>query len=55
MSRTVGLPAAVAVKQILAKRISLTGVQIPIRPEIYKPILQELAKMGIEFIETWHD
>ncbi len=55
MSRTVGLPAAVAVKLILEKRISLSGVHIPVRPEIYKPILQELAKMELKFVETWHD
>ncbi len=52
MSRTVGLPAAIAVRLILEDRISLTGVRIPIDPEIYKPVLEELAEMGIGFEET---
>ncbi|HPN34070.1 MAG TPA: saccharopine dehydrogenase C-terminal domain-containing protein [bacterium] len=52
MSRTVGLPAAVAAKWIWLKRIRLTGVRIPIEPEIYLPILNELHRMGIRIVET---
>lgn len=51
MARTVSLPAAIAVKLILQKRIRLTGVQIPVMPEIYDPVLHELADMGIAFTE----
>jgi saccharopine dehydrogenase (NADP+, L-glutamate forming) len=52
MSKTVGLPMAIACKLILQNKIKAKGVQIPITAEFYKPILAELAKNGIEFIEA---
>jgi saccharopine dehydrogenase (NADP+, L-glutamate forming) len=51
VSRTVALPAAIAVKMILHGEIDLTGVHIPVVPEIYNPILDELEEMGIKFTE----
>jgi len=51
MARTVGLPAAVAVKLILQGEIDLTGVHIPVVPEIYEPVLSELEDLGIKFTE----
>jgi saccharopine dehydrogenase (NADP+, L-glutamate forming) len=51
MSRTVSLPAAVAAKMILHGEINATGVQIPVQPDIYEPILKELEDMGIRFKE----
>jgi len=51
MARTVGLPAAISTKLILEEKIKTTGVHIPILPEIYVPILQELKDLGIEFKE----
>jgi saccharopine dehydrogenase-like NADP-dependent oxidoreductase len=51
VARTVALPAAIAVKMILNKEINITGVQIPVIPEIYNPILDELKEIGIKFIE----
>jgi saccharopine dehydrogenase-like NADP-dependent oxidoreductase len=51
VSRTVGLPAAIAVKMILHSQIGLTGVHVPIVPEIYNPILDELEEIGIKFSE----
>jgi saccharopine dehydrogenase (NADP+, L-glutamate forming) len=52
MSRTVGLPAAIAVRQILHGEISgLTGVHVPVLPEIYEPVLEELAELGIALTE----
>jgi saccharopine dehydrogenase-like NADP-dependent oxidoreductase len=51
VARTVALPAAIAVKMILQKKINLTGVHIPVIPEIYNPILDELEEMGIQFKE----
>ncbi len=47
MARTVSLPAAVGAKLILTGQIRDTGVHIPVKPEIYNPILDELATMGI--------
>ncbi|RLB59152.1 MAG: saccharopine dehydrogenase [Deltaproteobacteria bacterium] len=52
MARTVSLPAAIGVRLLLEGRIPLRGVQIPVRPEIYEPALQELEKLGITFTET---
>jgi hypothetical protein len=52
MARTVGLPAAIAVKLILHGQIDLLGVQVPVVPEIYEPVLAELEALGIRFIET---
>lgn len=51
ISRTVALPAAIAVKMIVQMQIDLTGVHIPILPDIYNPILNELREMGIKFVE----
>ncbi len=51
MSKTVGLPVAIIALQILNNKIKTPGVQLPIRREIYQPVLDELASFGIEFIE----
>jgi saccharopine dehydrogenase (NADP+, L-glutamate forming) len=51
ISRTVSLPAAIAVKLILNNKFELTGVHIPVIPEIYNPILDELETFGIKFVE----
>lgn len=51
MARTVGLPAAVAVKMILDGEIDITGVHIPVIPEIYNPVLDELETLKIRFVE----
>ncbi len=51
MARTVGLPAAISTKLILEGKIDKTGVHIPVGPEIYMPILQELKELDIAFKE----
>lgn len=51
MSNTVGLPAAICAKMILNNTIKLKGVQLPIKKEIYTPILDELEDYGIKFTE----
>ena len=51
MARTVGLPAAIAAGLILKGKITLSGVRIPVAPEIYEPVLTELGTMGIGFEE----
>jgi len=53
MSRTVGLPAAIGVKLILEGKLALTGVHIPVLPEIYEPVLAELEQLGLHFQERW--
>ncbi len=47
VSRTVSLPAAVGTDLILQGKIALTGVHMPNLPEIYDPVLSELAKLNI--------
>ena len=51
VARTVSIPAAIAVKMILESKIKLTGVHIPVLPEIYNPILDELEGISIKFKE----
>lgn len=51
MARTVGLPAAVGARMILEGKIDVRGVRIPVLPEIYGPILDELHRLGISFEE----
>lgn len=51
MSETVGLPVGIAAKMILTGELTLTGVQMPILPEVYNPILDELSSYGIKFDE----
>lgn len=53
IARTVALPAAIAVKLILEKKIKLTGVYRPVVPEIYNPVLNELKILGIEMKEEF--
>jgi len=52
MSRTVGLPAAIAVRMILQGQVGLTGVHRPVMPEIYEPVMAELKELDIGFTET---
>jgi saccharopine dehydrogenase-like NADP-dependent oxidoreductase len=49
MSRTVSLPAAISTRLILDGKISLKGSVLPIYPEIYNPVLQELEEFGIKY------
>jgi saccharopine dehydrogenase (NADP+, L-glutamate forming) len=51
MARTVGLPSAIGARLILSGEIRSPGVQIPVRPEIYEPVLKELRDHGISFQE----
>lgn len=52
MAKTVGLPVAMATLQILNGNIKTPGVQLPIRKEVYLPILKELEEFGVVFKET---
>ena len=52
MNRTVGLPAAVAVRFILEGRFNQPGVIVPVMKEFYEPALEELERLGIQFSET---
>jgi saccharopine dehydrogenase-like NADP-dependent oxidoreductase len=52
MALTVGLPAAIGACLILQGKIQLTGVHIPVLPEIYEPVLLELRQQGV-FMDTY--
>jgi len=52
MAKTVGLPLAVAVDLFLEGKIEIRGLQLPIHPSIYIPILDKLEEEGIIFKET---
>lgn len=51
MAKTVGLPVAMATLLILNGQITTPGVQLPIRKEVYQPILKELEEYGVLFKE----
>ncbi|GAB5527870.1 MAG: saccharopine dehydrogenase C-terminal domain-containing protein [Roseivirga sp.] len=51
MAKTVGLPLGIATRLLLQGKIEARGVQIPITPEFYNPILSELGELGFHFIE----
>lgn len=51
MARLVGLPLAIGVKHILLGNIKSKGVVIPIQPDVYEPVMKELAEYGVGFEE----
>ena len=52
MSKTVGMPIAFAVQRLFNGDFSSRGVQIPVLREFYEPLLNDLKKIGISFVET---
>ncbi|HPZ08086.1 MAG TPA: saccharopine dehydrogenase C-terminal domain-containing protein [Candidatus Eremiobacteraeota bacterium] len=54
MSRTVGLPAAIASRFILEGKFNMSGVVIPVIPEIYEPVLKELEGLNIVCKEKYY-
>lgn len=51
MATTVGLPLGIATKLLIEGRLSVRGVAIPVKRELYEPILHELAGRGIAFTQ----
>jgi len=51
MAKTVGLPLGLAAKLILEGSITARGLQVPLTPDIYVPVLRELESHGIAFSE----
>ena len=51
ISKTVGLPAAIAAKLILLNDMPITGCQIPTHPVVYSKVLKELNDLGLKFNE----
>jgi saccharopine dehydrogenase-like NADP-dependent oxidoreductase len=52
MAKLVGLPLGIFVKLLMQGKISTTGVNIPIMPEVYEPVMKELEEYGVKFVET---
>ena len=53
ISRTVALPAAIGAEMILLGMIKVKGVHIPVIPEIYSPVLDQLESMKIKMTEEY--
>lgn len=51
IAKTVGLPLGILAKLLLTGKVSLTGLHIPVMPEVYQPVLRELEEYGIRFEE----
>lgn len=51
MARTVSLPLAMATNMILSGKYTKPGLAIPSIPELYEPLLAELASVGIKWDE----
>lgn len=51
MAKTVGLPLGIAAKLLLENKIGSRGVVIPVKKELYEPILRELSERGIVLTE----
>ena len=51
MARTVSLPMAIGTRLVADGQIALKGVLTPVHPEIYEPVLAELAAMNIKMVE----
>jgi len=52
MSRTVSLPVAIATRLVLEGHYTKPGLSIPSIPQLYNPILDELASLNIVFKDT---
>ena len=52
MAQTVGLPIGIFIKLFLMNKINLKGIHLPVKEEIYNPILKELKTFGIDFKEV---
>jgi len=53
IARTVALPAAIGVEMVLNGLITVKGVHIPVIPEIYNPVLDNLEALGIKMLEEY--
>lgn len=52
MAKLVGLPLGIFAKFLMTNKIQTVGVNIPVRKEIYVPVLEELKQYGVIFHEV---
>jgi saccharopine dehydrogenase-like NADP-dependent oxidoreductase len=51
MAKTVGIPVGICAKLLVENKLNERGVVIPVKKEIYEPVLKELVNYGIKFNE----
>ena len=51
MAQLVGLPLGIFVRLVMEGKIKSTGVNIPVMPEVYNPVLKELEEYDVVFKE----
>lgn len=51
MAKTVGLPVGILTKLVLQGKVKHHGLVVPVYPDLYEPVLEELKQFGIELIE----
>ena len=49
MAGAVSLPVAIAARRILEGKVKRTGVCMPVTPDLYQPILEEMSTFGFSF------
>ena len=54
MSKLVGLPMGILTKMVMLGEVTATGVNIPVMPEVYEPVLKELEDFDVQFTEKHH-
>ncbi|SCZ94622.1 BZ3500_MvSof-1268-A1-R1_Chr12-3g04003 [Microbotryum saponariae] len=52
MATTVGVPIAIGALLILDEQLTKTGIVTPSDPQVWKPLLKELDKVGVRMVET---
>jgi saccharopine dehydrogenase-like NADP-dependent oxidoreductase len=52
MAKTVGLPLGMVAKQLFLQNIPQKGILLPLHTTLYKPVLKELASLGLIFQVT---
>jgi hypothetical protein len=45
------LPLGILAKLVLTGKVTVTGLHIPVMPEVYVPVLKELEEYNIRFKE----
>ncbi|MHB1922604.1 MAG: saccharopine dehydrogenase C-terminal domain-containing protein, partial [Chitinophagaceae bacterium] len=53
MAKTVGLPLGIITRLILTDHLPLTGLHLPVLPEIYEPVLKEMEDYELCFEENF--
>ena len=53
MSKLVGLPMGILVKELMLGNIKQTGTQVPVERHVYEPVLEELEEYGVVFREEY--